>query len=106
MFWDGLPIADVDGDVARVDAPLQLAHLGVFTSASEQPGRLYSEVANLAQITTHDSCMSAKEDAAMFIVLMPLDCTHFDGHASKGMLDVFGTAQVLPSQNFLRLESD
>ena len=46
---------DVDGYVARVDAPLQHAHLGVLAAPAEQPRRLHAEVAHLRGGATHQS---------------------------------------------------
>lgn len=47
MFRDRCILANVDGDVPRIHTLLDLAHLGVFTTATEQAGRLNTEVSNL-----------------------------------------------------------
>ncbi len=52
MLGHGLALADVDGDVARVDALLDLAHLGMLSAPTEQPRRLHTEVAHLAGVSS------------------------------------------------------
>lgn len=49
VLRDGHPLADVDGYIARVDALLDLAHLGVLPAPPEQARRLNTEVAHLWQ---------------------------------------------------------
>ena len=45
-------LANVDGDVFRIDASLEHAHLGVLSPAPEQPWRLHSEIAYLQKELT------------------------------------------------------
>jgi hypothetical protein len=47
----GLSLAAVDGDFLWLDPLLQLAHLGVFSPATEQPWRLHTEVPDLLPVT-------------------------------------------------------
>jgi hypothetical protein len=47
VLGDGCALAYVDGDVAGVHALLDLAHLGVLATTTEQAGGLHTEVANL-----------------------------------------------------------
>ena len=51
VLWDGLSSADIDGDVPRVYPLLELAHLGMLPTASEQAWRLHPEVADLHEAT-------------------------------------------------------
>jgi hypothetical protein len=48
VLWHWCILAYVDGDVPWVHALLDLAHLGVLATTTEQAGRLHTEVANLA----------------------------------------------------------
>ena len=53
VLWDGLALANVDGDVPGVHPPLELAHLGVLSPPPEQPWRLHPEVAHLCTYSDH-----------------------------------------------------
>mmetsp|Transcript_17620 Transcript_17620/g.49139 ORF Transcript_17620/g.49139 Transcript_17620/m.49139 type:complete len:302 (-) Transcript_17620:884-1789(-) len=57
VLWDGLPLPYVDGDVLRVDALLDHAHLWVLTTPSEQRGRLHTEVAHRLCSPVHKGCL-------------------------------------------------
>lgn len=45
-------LANVDGNISRIDATLKHAHLWVLSSAPEQPWRLHSEIAYLQKELT------------------------------------------------------
>ena len=53
MRWDWDTLPNVDGDVARIYAALELAHLRVLPSSSEQPRRFHTEVAHWLLVTIH-----------------------------------------------------
>lgn len=51
----GDSLAAVDDDVLRPDAPLQHAHLGVVSAATEQTRRLDAEVGDALAMVVHDA---------------------------------------------------
>lgn len=51
MLSRGPSLAAVDGDFLWLDPLLQLAHLGVFSPATEQPRRFHTEVPDLLPVT-------------------------------------------------------
>ena len=60
--WDGGTLRYVESDLFRIDAVLDLTHLGMLTTASEGTGGLHIEVAHLLQVTIDEAVAKLELD--------------------------------------------
>ena len=63
--WHGSTLRHVESDLLRVDAVLDLAHLGMLTTTTEGAGGLHVEVSNLLQVTIDEAV--AKLELNLFL---------------------------------------